>query len=483
MTYTDVTSPINAGTATPDLTFHYVPVQPEANSPITLTLNSLTVTNETTAGDVTVNTQVQDPAYPDDPTKLLDQTATYSKNGLGIATNTGAGITLELTEGLTVTTRDTAVSAADAATISGRLGGDLALTSSEGNAISATESTAGANTAQAVNFTLNGGTATIETQGDAIYASGFNSSVSLSGASDYVITSATGSALRSENGATISVRGTGSDTDGLVAHGSITLKSGGSAATVDVGPTADLNLPNYRPNTRTDIWADTVTIENTGTGSAIENHRSGDLLTVSATDKTGTGITLRNNSADNATIISGLPDEQKGLEDAHTAGIHIITYGAPLTIENQNASGNAILLKNRGSLLIQMDHGVPAQITGNITVDQGSNICLIVGSDGFIHTDKLTLTAGSMSDIATFGTSTWSDRAGTGKTQATADGVGSLLSMQAWENSTINADAVLSGGAAGGFHAEDNGIRNGDTTLTGESGSGADRFPHSLTPM
>lgn len=53
-----------------------------------------------------------------------------------------------------------------------------------------------------------------------------------------------------------------------------------------------------------------------------------------------------------------------------------------------------------------MDHGVPAQITGNITVDQGSNICLIVGSDGFIHTDKLTLTAGSMSDIATFGTST-----------------------------------------------------------------------------
>ena len=118
VTYTEVTSPVNTGTATPDLTFHYVPVQPEANSPITLTLNSLTVTNETTAGDVTVNTQVQDPAYPEDPTKLLDQTATYSKNGNGIATNTGAGITLELTEGLTVTTRDTAVSAADAATIS-----------------------------------------------------------------------------------------------------------------------------------------------------------------------------------------------------------------------------------------------------------------------------------------------------------------------------------------------------------------------------
>ena len=66
VTYTDVTSPINAGTATPDLTFHYVPVQPEANSPIILTLNSLTVTNETTAGDVTVNTQVLNPDYPND---------------------------------------------------------------------------------------------------------------------------------------------------------------------------------------------------------------------------------------------------------------------------------------------------------------------------------------------------------------------------------------------------------------------------------
>lgn len=67
-----------------------------------------------------------------------------------------------------------------------------------------TEATAGENTAQTVNLALNGGKATIKAEGagDAVYASGMNSSVSLSGASDYVITSETGSALRSVNGAT-----------------------------------------------------------------------------------------------------------------------------------------------------------------------------------------------------------------------------------------------------------------------------------------
>ncbi len=337
-----------------------------------------------------------------------------------------------------------------------------------------TEATAGENTAQTVNLALNGGKATIKAEGagDAVYASGMNSSVSLSGASDYVITSETGSALRSVNGATDLGPGPNENGDSLVADGTITLKSGGSAATVDVGPAFETTA---RVNLRTDIWADSVTIENTGSGSAVVNHRGSDHMTISADGNAG-GITIRNKSADNATLVVGLTEDQKD-SGARVAVMDLITYGAPVIIENQDAAGTVMDIKNHGAIMMQMGNGIPAQITGNIFVDNGSQICLTIGGDGFVHADTLKLTNGSISDIETFGTSTWSNRDGTGNTQAAADGVGSILSMIAMGHSTINADGVVSNGAVGGFHSDDYGIRNGDTTITGEGFAYDTRIP------
>lgn len=257
-----------------------------------------------------------------------------------------------------------------------------------------------------------------------------------------------------------------------MADGTITLKSGGSAATVDVGPAFETTA---RVNLRTDIWADSVTIENTGSGSAVVNHRGSDHMTISADGNAG-GITIRNKSADNATLVVGLTEDQKD-SGARVAVMDLITYGAPVIIENQDAAGTVMDIKNHGAIMMQMGNGIPAQITGNIFVDNGSQNCLTIGGDGFVHADTLKLTNGSISDIETFGTSTWSNRDGTGNTQAAADGVGSILSMIAMGHSTINADGVVSNGAVGGFHSDDYGIRNGDTTITGEGFAYDTRIP------
>ena len=139
-----------------------------------------------------------------------------------------------------------------------------------------------------------------------------------------------------------------------MADGTITLKSGGSAATVDVGPAFETTA---RVNLRTDIWADSVTIENTGSGSAVVNHRGSDHMTISADGNAG-GITIRNKSADNATLVVGLTEDQKD-SGARVAVMDLITYGAPVIIENQDAAGTVMDIKNHGAIMMQMGNGAP----------------------------------------------------------------------------------------------------------------------------
>ena len=127
-------------------------------------------------------------------------------------------------------------------------------------------------------------------------------------------------------------------------------------------------------------------------------------MTISADGNAG-GITIRNKSADNATLVVGLTEDQKD-SGARVAVMDLITYGAPVIIENQDAAGTVMDIKNHGAIMMQMGNGIPAQITGNIFVDNGSQICLTIGGDGFVHADTLKLTNGSISDIETFGTST-----------------------------------------------------------------------------
>ena len=201
----DVTVTYTDNTANTDII--YAPVEPGSADALTVNVNSLTVVNLTTAGTVQIQTGTKDVTGSDGTVTQEPVYTTYDKNGGGIATNPafpGTSITLPTAKALSVTARTAAISAGNRSGITGSIGGDLILKSTGGEAISVTEATAGENTAQTVNLALNGGKATIKAEGagDAVYASGMNSSVSLSGASDYVITSETGSALRSVNGAT-----------------------------------------------------------------------------------------------------------------------------------------------------------------------------------------------------------------------------------------------------------------------------------------
>ena len=141
VTYEDITEGIDADGKDPDLSFIYVPVQPESGTPITLTLKSLTVDNQTTAGWVPVNNlPVHIIDNGDGTSTTTASSGLYRKNGAGIATNTDAGITLDIAGDLTVNARTTAIAATAGSSITGTIGGNLTVTSKD-TGIAVTEAT------------------------------------------------------------------------------------------------------------------------------------------------------------------------------------------------------------------------------------------------------------------------------------------------------------------------------------------------------
>ena len=170
VTYEDITTGIDADGKDPDLSFIYVPVQPESGSPMTLTLRSLTVDNQITAGWVPVNNlPVHIIDNGDGTSTTTASSGLYRKNGAGIATNTDAGITLDIAGDLTVNARTTAIAATAGSSITGTIGGNFTVKSQD-TGIAVTEATLGDGTTQNLNLAILGPSSSITATGPGFWS-------------------------------------------------------------------------------------------------------------------------------------------------------------------------------------------------------------------------------------------------------------------------------------------------------------------------
>ena len=315
VTYEDITEGIDAGGKDPDLSFIYVPVQPESGSPMTLTLRSLTVDNQTTAGWVPVNNlPVHIIDNGDGTSTTTASSGLYRKNGAGIATNTDAGITLDIAGDLTVNARTTAIAATAGSSITGTIGGNLTVTSKD-TGIAVTEATLGDGTTQNLNLAISGPSSSITTTGTGILVSGDKSTVTISGDTSLTITSDAGSAAVSEDRGNFDIK--------LGNAATLSLLSRSGDPTVSYENTAGDPSTDYNY-----FQAGDVKVENTGGGSAVTQRLS--LTPVFyGTDS----VTIVNNSADNATIEIGAAESDP--ED-HDRTVSVRTDSGPVIITNND---------------------------------------------------------------------------------------------------------------------------------------------------
>ena len=364
VTYEDITEGIDADGKDPDLSFIYVPVQPESGTPITLTLKSLTVDNQTTAGWVPVNNlPVHIIDNGDGTSTTTASSGLYRKNGAGIATNTDAGITLDIAGDLTVNARTTAIAA---------------VSEDRGN------------------FDIKLGNA------------------------------ATLSLLSSASLPTVSYEES------------------------DSYPTSDYNY----------FQAGDVKVENTGGGSAVTQRISSTPVFYG-----NNSVTIVNNSAENATIEIGAAESDP--ED-HDRAMSVRSDSGPVIITNNDPDGYAIRGQHSGNIFVQM-YGAkaPVQITGNIEISDKGQITAVVNNGGFIHADKIDIET-SMADISFWGNAEMSSRDG-GKTEATADGAGTLMGLQAYEQSTAKADVTSINGGWTNVYVMGDSDWTGDVLATGSA--------------
>ena len=447
VTYEDITEGIDADGKDPDLSFIYVPVQPESGTPITLTLKSLTVDNQTTAGWVPVNNlPVHIIDNGDGTSTTTASSGLYRKNGAGIATNTDAGITLDIAGDLTVNARTTAIAATAGSSITGTIGGNLTVTSKD-TGIAVTEATLGDGTTQNLNLAITGPSSSITTAGTGILVSGDKSTVTISGDTSLTITSDAGSAAVSEDRGNFDIK--------LGNAATLSLLSSASLPTVsyeesDSYPTSDYNY----------FQAGDVKVENTGGGSAVTQR-----ISFTPVFYGNNSVTIVNNSAENATIEIGAAESDP--ED-HDRAMSVRSDSGPVIITNNDPDGYAIRGQHSGNIFVQM-YGAkaPVQITGNIEISDKGQITAVVNNGGFIHADKIDIET-SMADISFWGNAEMSSRDG-GKTEATADGAGTLMGLQAYEQSTAKADVTSINGGWTNVYVMGDSDWTGDVLATGSA--------------
>ena len=447
VTYEDITTGIDADGKDPDLSFIYVPVQPESGSPMTLTPRSLTVDNQTTAGWVPVNNlPVHIIDNGDGTSTTTASSGLYRKNGAGIATNTDAGITLDIAGDLTVNARTTAIAATAGSSITGTIGGNFTVKSQD-TGIAVTEATLGDGTTQNLNLAILGPSSSITATGTGILVSGDKSTVTISGDTSLTITSDAGSAAVSEDRGNFDIK--------LGNAATLSLLSSASLPTVsyeksDSYPTSDYNY----------FQAGDVKVENTGGGSAVTQR-----ISFTPVFYGNNSVTIVNNSAENATIEIGAAESDP--ED-HDRAMSVRSDSGPVIITNNDPDGYAIRGQHSGNIFVQM-YGAkaPVQITGNIEISDKGQITAVVNNGGFIHADKIDIET-SMADISFWGNAEMSSRDG-GKTEATADGAGTLMGLQAYEQSTAKADVTSINGGWTNVYVMGDSDWTGDVLATGSA--------------
>ena len=342
VTYTDQTA---------DTFVTQPPVMPEDRDAqatgMTLTLNSLTVTNETTEGYSTSG----------------------SRNGLGITTNGGfvgssawkdpstGGVHLAITGDVSVTARGNALQVSNNNNIDGTIGGNLTVKTTPvggGVGLYASAGEHDATIDRGILLTLNGGEASITTDGFGIETDSSSATVKIEGASKTTISS-TYVAIANYAGE-VDIFGSGKGGAG----GSVVVESTGVGT-----PYAVMSMGSGMVA----LQAGSVKVQNLNQTSDAVAAIGGNVVLTSL-DANGTGVQVYSNAPASDNLNAQVPTIYAGQK----GGVTIQAQNSPIEVLNQ-AGGQVITTSGESSVAInpsQMATGV--RVNGNVTNDDKSSV-------------------------------------------------------------------------------------------------------------
>ena len=476
VTYTDETDPAIVKTA---------PVVPgsdtDAAAGITLTLKSLTVTNQTTGND-TVRCG-------------LGISAVSGLEGTGekMSTTTG-GVHLAVSGDVTVISRANAIETADNNNVDGTIGGNLTLESTEGDGILGEAGSHYPTLDRGVLLTLSGGRASITSDGAyGIETDSSTVKVRIEGASDTVVTSKASFGVFVGDGGEVDLFGSG--TGSFLKADTITTTGAGDGRTdiVLAGDAAYTSLTGGTSEASADGNNNSLSIVESDTASALANvtlktGASGTVILSGKSSFTG-NITADGVAPDVAntdddmnrsvlTLILSGDSAYKG-NTAVTAGGHVYgTFEGASTLEgdvrvsgtasdgtpstwNINGSGTGSVTGNvtaadgAYAVLAVTDS---VKVNGNYTATGDKSIVYLLGAGNSVITGNLTADSGSAATVALGDSAVLNG-------DVTAAGAGTKVTEDFEAGTTVNGNLVSSNGAA--VTTQLAGTWNGTSTLTG----------------
>lgn len=433
VTYTDQTA---------DTFVTQPPVMPEDRDAqatgMTLTLNSLTVTNETTEGYSTSG----------------------SRNGLGITTNGGfvgtsawkdpstGGVHLAITGDVSVTARGNALQVSNNNNIDGTIGGNLTVKTTPGGGGVGLYASAGEHDAtidRGILLTLNGGEASITTDGFGIETDSSSATVKIEGASKTTISS-TYVAIANYAGE-VDIFGSGKGGAG----GSVVVESTGVGT-----PYAVMSMGSGMVA----LQAGSVKVQNLNQTSDAVAAIGGNVVLTSL-DANGTGVQVYSNAPASDNLNAQVPTIYAGQK----GGVTIQAQNSPIEVLNQ-AGGQVITTSGESSVAInpsQMATGV--RVNGNVTNDDKSSVGIYeTGTGSYLKADKITTTASSSTYVVLHGDAAYTSLSG-GTSEAMVDGQESYLVIQGADTGKALANVTTTQGALSGLSFA------GNSTLTGNLNS------------
>lgn len=397
----------------------------DAATGITLTLNSLTVTNTVSAASSGIS------PYGISSANSLTGTSTGSTTG---------GVHLAVAGDVNVTTVGDSLVTGSNNNIDGTIGGNLTVRSTEGGA-----GTTDRYVYRGVDLTLSGGTVSITAdKGYGIETNAASAIVQIAGAGTTTVTSSSTFAIRADSGI-VNLYGTGEDHDG----GTVTAESLQSAAAA---------IMSDSDGTVT-IDAGSVTVKDTAASSAAIEVTGHGLVSLKANDASGTGVQVLNNS-DSPTIYAS--DE---------GSVVIRADGAPIQVINQ--SGGQVILSDNAdpSTGVTINGDLQAssvQVVGNVTASNDSRVAIHEsGAGSYLKANKITASDSWVYLVLT-GDAAYTSQTG-GTSEVSVDGTGGRFLLQEQDTASSLAGISLTSGAGAIV------MLSGTSTLTGnvtESGSG-----------
>lgn len=371
---------IHYSSATADSDVIYAPVEPGAEGGITVTANSLTITNDGSSDNIN---------------------RTYG----GIATNSnysGSDITLNIADDLSVTAPRFAIKTSDGSSVTATIGGDLTLTISHGNTINVTDNgqseSADAATGSNVTLKLNGGKATIQSletdiSGHAISIWSAPSVVRIEGASETVISSMANGIYAQAGRVEISGAGeNGSEGSiSVVGHGT------GSAGIYTYGGSVTLQAGSVK------VWGDGEDEEGAeGTGGSSIVARAGSVH-ITSFDPNGTGVQLLSFNGDKYFTGDVPVIMTMGFAGESAGSVTIEAMNSPIEILNE-ADVSSIMAMGGNVSVNSGQMATSVKVNGDITASQASNVGIYeTGTGSYLKANNVKSEGGSSVAITLHG--------------------------------------------------------------------------------